>query len=411
MVYQVPISISIQWKYDETLGEFVEETWDWSKEFDVIRTFNRRSFSSKRSPSLVKAKFNAVAQNREDSLLSILLILMVILLLLAFSASFNASVEKLVVDPLKRIITSLRESGKAILESVNATAAFEDSKEDNSDDSYDLEEDEGHEEVMETDLLEIMVAKLARIVNHTVPGGNKKLIDNMHVDADTAEWLTKEYLTEESNTPRPGEAPRRMSRMTTLKMMRSTKMMTADQQRMDDWHLDPMALGNEEKFRMIAFMFQAFDIREEFQVPDEKLMGFLTLISSKYAEAPTYHNWIHAFDVTHTVYRFVTLTSCHRIFSNLEIFSLMVAVVGHDVGHPGVNNNFLVATKNELAIVHNDRSPLENMHCATLYAILRDKVGRPSSTKYAPRIRTLTYDACLSTAGERFRCAERPSVA
>merc|ERR1711865_251219 len=104
-------------------------------------------------------------------------------------------------------------------------------------------------------------------------------------------------------------------------------MMTADQQRMDDWHLDPMALGNEEKFRMIAFMFQAFDIREEFQVPDEKLMGFLTLISSKYAEAPTYHNWIHAFDVTHTVYRFVTLTSCHRMFSNLEIFSLMVAVV------------------------------------------------------------------------------------
>lgn len=40
-------------------------------------------------------------------------------------------------------------------------------------------------------------------------------------------------------------------------------------------------------------------------------------------------------------------------------------------GHPGVNNAFLVKTKSDLAMYHNDKSPLENMHCSTLYQLLK----------------------------------------
>jgi hypothetical protein len=54
----------------------------------------------------------------------------------------------------------------------------------------------------------------------------------------------------------------------------------------------------------------------------------------------------------------------------LELFAIYVGALGHDVGHPGVNNPFLVNTKHPLALLHNDKSPLENMHCSLLYEII-----------------------------------------
>ncbi len=41
------------------------------------------------------------------------------------------------------------------------------------------------------------------------------------------------------------------------------------------------------------------------------------------------------------------------------------------VGHGGVNNDFLVATWSHVALVHNDTSPLENMHSYLLFATAR----------------------------------------
>jgi cAMP-specific phosphodiesterase 4 len=58
------------------------------------------------------------------------------------------------------------------------------------------------------------------------------------------------------------------------------------------------------------------------------------------------------------------------IFSELDQFSLMISAVAHDVGHPGVNNPFLIETSHELALRYNDKSPLENMHCAKLFEMV-----------------------------------------
>lgn len=50
---------------------------------------------------------------------------------------------------------------------------------------------------------------------------------------------------------------------------------------------------------------------------------------------------------------------------------LLISAVGHDVGHPGVNNAFLVALNAPLAQLYNDRSVLESFHCAAYSQILR----------------------------------------
>ena len=101
-----------------------------------------------------------------------------------------------------------------------------------------------------------------------------------------------------------------------------------------------------------------------------------------------YHNWRHAVDVTQSLYCFLLdvricppmegeqrehreLNAVERILTPLDGLILLVSAIGHDVGHPGVNNAFLVACNHPLAQTYNDKSVLENYHCAAYSQLLR----------------------------------------
>ena len=103
-----------------------------------------------------------------------------------------------------------------------------------------------------------------------------------------------------------------------------------------------------------------------------------------------YHNFRHVVDVTQAVFYFliqiVTLppypnspTSTSRIEKSpiaallkpFDALTLLISAIGHDVGHPGVNNAFLVALNAPLAQLYNDKSVLESFHCAAYSQILR----------------------------------------
>ena len=53
------------------------------------------------------------------------------------------------------------------------------------------------------------------------------------------------------------------------------------------------------------------------------------------------------------------------------VLAALLAAAVHDVSHPGVSNAFLVATQEALALRYNDRSPLESMHAATAFEVMR----------------------------------------
>jgi hypothetical protein len=44
------------------------------------------------------------------------------------------------------------------------------------------------------------------------------------------------------------------------------------------------------------------------------------------------------------------------------VLALVISSLTHDIGHKGINNAFLVATRDPLATLYNDQSVLENMH-------------------------------------------------
>jgi len=67
------------------------------------------------------------------------------------------------------------------------------------------------------------------------------------------------------------------------------------------------------------------------------------------------------------------VTCANLALNHHDRFGLLCAAVCHDVGHPGLNNNFLKETRHELALRYNDASPLENMHCTKLFNIAATK--------------------------------------
>ena len=125
-----------------------------------------------------------------------------------------------------------------------------------------------------------------------------------------------------------------------------------------------------------------------YSIPRAELISFLlsTRRQYKHEREVHYHNWRHAVDVTQSIYCFLLdlclspssddasrskLNPVERMLTHLDALILIVSAIGHDVGHPGVNNAFLVALNAPLAQLYNDRSVLEAFHCAAYSQILR----------------------------------------
>ena len=120
------------------------------------------------------------------------------------------------------------------------------------------------------------------------------------------------------------------------------------------------------------YIFQKFRLGEKV-INTSKLDKFFSSLSNGYFEFTLYHNAIHASDVTQTAALMILNSNFEEIaFTNItDILSIITACLGHDLGHPGVNNQFLINTSNELALTYNDLSPLENFHTSNLFKIIK----------------------------------------
>merc|ERR1719161_223272 len=92
-------------------------------------------------------------------------------------------------------------------------------------------------------------------------------------------------------------------------------------------------------------------------------------VESQYMPNP-YHNFSHGVDVLHASARMLKVCHSETFLTETEQFAVLISAICHDLGHPGLNNPFLVETCHELAIRYNDKSPLENMHCARLFDLV-----------------------------------------
>lgn len=114
----------------------------------------------------------------------------------------------------------------------------------------------------------------------------------------------------------------------------------------------------------------------------DQLIEFLFQLERGYVKDNPYHTHVHAADVCNAIFFMVNAcglwTSPH--FQDHKRISVILAALGHDLGHFGRNSHFLIATRHHLATTYNDRSVLENFHTASLFRIMdKDRVGETSS--------------------------------
>jgi len=62
---------------------------------------------------------------------------------------------------------------------------------------------------------------------------------------------------------------------------------------------------------------------------------------------------MHGADVANAVGYLLSKNNFASNFSDLEIACVVISALVHDIGHPGVNNPFLIATKSPEAMICN----------------------------------------------------------
>ena len=121
------------------------------------------------------------------------------------------------------------------------------------------------------------------------------------------------------------------------------------------------------------FIFNHHDLFD--LIPYNKFEHFVFEITKGYHRENPYHTDLHAADMLQSIFVY----NIHSNFEDtldlldLDLLSIFVSAIIHDYGHPGLNNNYLIRTKDDLAIKYNDISVLENYHVSASFDIILKK--------------------------------------
>ncbi|OAQ99531.1 hypothetical protein LLEC1_02540 [Akanthomyces lecanii] len=158
------------------------------------------------------------------------------------------------------------------------------------------------------------------------------------------------------------------------------------------WHFCANSFTDDELLVAAMFMFQhalSMPELERWRLPADQLINFLIACRTAYNSFVPYHNFRHVVDVLQATFHFlvnvgalasypargpttpIPKSPIAALLTPFDALTLLITAIGHDVGHPGVNNGFLATLNAPLAQLYNDRSVLESFHCAAYAQILR----------------------------------------
>ncbi|XP_040189975.1 cGMP-dependent 3',5'-cyclic phosphodiesterase-like, partial [Rana temporaria] len=162
----------------------------------------------------------------------------------------------------------------------------------------------------------------------------------------------------------------------------------------------PRSLPEDDTVMAILSMFDDMNFNNNYKIDRTTLVRFCLMVKKGYRDPP-YHNWMHAFSVTHFCYLLYKNLELVNYLEDIEIFALFVSCMCHDLDHRGTNNSFQVASKSVLAgLYSSEGSVMERHHFAQAIAILNSQgcnIFEQFNRKDYQRMLDLMRDIILAT--------------
>eukprot|EP00899_Mesostigma_viride_P000715 jgi/Mesvir1/10644/Mv13740-RA.1 len=136
----------------------------------------------------------------------------------------------------------------------------------------------------------------------------------------------------------------------------------------DSWQLTTVCSGHPILWMGLE-LFRRMGLVKEFKLPVAKLVRFLAHLDDG-MRANSYHNSTHIVDVSNSLYHLIEHSGLSRYLNRFDLLAAVLAALVHDFKHPGLNNDFVVKSSDELALRYNDRTVLENYHVAEAFLLL-----------------------------------------
>ncbi|CAO3596778.1 unnamed protein product [Absidia cylindrospora] len=151
------------------------------------------------------------------------------------------------------------------------------------------------------------------------------------------------------------------------------------------WDFSPFEFNHDELIHCVYLIFEMTLSEPDLShltISQDQLYDFIIDLANAYHGDNPYHNFAHAVDVLQCLYYFLcelgiltkqrrTTTNKQPLLQTKHAFALLLSGIGHDAGHPGVNNMFLINSRTPLAVMYNDRSVLESLHSMTLFQLIK----------------------------------------
>ncbi|CEP01668.1 hypothetical protein PBRA_008610 [Plasmodiophora brassicae] len=139
------------------------------------------------------------------------------------------------------------------------------------------------------------------------------------------------------------------------------------------WNIDLIDMNARTGGHVLSLvakvLFDKRDLFKTLKIDPVVARNFFGEVESRYKPVP-YHCASHGAEVAYSFYHLLVTSRQLQSLESLEVMSALIACLGHDIGHPGFNNAFMVATSSDVALLYNDMSVLENFHIAELFRVM-----------------------------------------